>query len=259
MHLPRSLHRRVQRHPGGSAMRLPPCKFRRSALWVSLLVLGILACSVHRTFVLADAGVVAENGFLENCQAAVLLLCALIGLHAAATGHAADRSLLLLLAWTCIGMALRELDLERLQAVPPWLARLASGRSRTLLLAGGLLALGTFGAMQWRRRGRAMFGLLQPRPLLLLALAYVLLLIGRRFELQSALVHHVLLEEAAELLAYGLLLQVGLQWWLGTRQRSQIVHTRGVGIAGNGGRSHSSRRASDGSVPMAEDGPRRQV
>lgn len=221
---------------------------RRSAAAVSMLVLGILVWSAYRAIALGDARVAAENGLLENCQAAMLLLCALVCVHAAVTGRAADRALLLLVAWTCIGMALRELDLDRLQGVPPWMARLGSGRGRTLLLAGGFLALGTFGAMQWRRRGRAMFDLLQPRPLRLLALAFVLLLISRWFELQSALAHHVLLEEAAELLAYGLMLQWAVRAWLGTRQRSLVARAGGVGMAGPVGHSHPSRKSSDGSL-----------
>ena len=127
--------------------------WRRSAVWVALRVLGVLAWIAHRALVLGDTGVVAENGFLENCQAAVLLLCALVGLHTAATGHAADRCLLL--AWTRIGMSLRELELARMQAVPPWLDRLSSHRGRTQLLTDGYLVLGA----------------VPRRPVLLLALA----------------------------------------------------------------------------------------
>jgi hypothetical protein len=211
---------------------------RRSAALVSLLVLAILAWTAHAAFVLGDAGAYDEHGFLENSQAALLLLSALVVLHAAATGHGADRPVLLLYAWTCIGMALREIDLDQIEAVPLWLARLTSGCGRTLLLVSGYVALGSFSAVQWRRQGNTIFALLQRRLMLMLALAALLLVVGRYFETQSWLAHHEFLEETAELLAFGLILQLALQLWLRTRQRGPRWASGGFDMAGIGGHRH---------------------
>lgn len=211
---------------------------RRSAALVLLLVLAILAWTAYAAFVLGDASAYDEHGFLENCQATLLLLSALVVLHAAATGHGADRPVLLLFAWTCIGMALREIDLDQLEAVPLWLARLTTGRGRTLLLAGGYAALGSFSAVQWRRHGNALFGLLRRRLMQLLALAALLLVVGRGFEKQTSLAHHVLLEETAELLAFGVILQVAVRLWLRTRQPGPCRVASGFDMAGMGSPRH---------------------
>jgi hypothetical protein len=92
--------------------------------------------------------------------------------------------------------------------------------------------------VQWRRYGQAVFGLLRRRAVLLLAVAAVLLTVGRHFEQQTSLAHHELLEETAELLAFGLILQVALRLWLGTRRHSPWVHASGFGMAGVGVRRH---------------------
>jgi hypothetical protein len=211
---------------------------RRSALLVSLLVLAILAWTGCAAFVLGDVGAYGEHGFLENCQAALLVLSTLVAVHAAATGCGADRPVLLLFAWTSIGMALRELDLDQFEAVPLWLARLGSGRGRTLVLAVGYAALGTFTALQWRQQGRSVFALLRRRPVRLLIVAALLLIIGHYFEKQTSLAQHVFLEEAAELVAFGLILQVAVRLWLNSRQRGPRVVARGIGVASMSSRRH---------------------
>ena len=91
---------------------------RRRAAGVWLPVLAIACWTAHSAFVLGDTTVHDEDHFLENTQAALLLLSTLVCVHAAVTGRRADLALLLVLAWTFLGMALRELDLERLQGVP---------------------------------------------------------------------------------------------------------------------------------------------
>lgn len=62
------------------------------------------------------------------------------------------------------------------------------------------------------------------------------------------LAQKVILEEVAELLAYGLTLQLALQGWLGTRLRCPGARASGVGMAGMGDCTHGRCQAGDTSA-----------
>ena len=63
-------------------------------------------------------------------------------------------------------------------------------------------------------------------------------MIGRHFETRTSLAHHVFREERAERLTYGLIVQVALRWWIGTRLHNTVALASGFGVAGMGGRIH---------------------
>ena len=161
------------------------------ALWVS-----------YSVFVLNDAGIVKENGLLENVQVIILALACLVYLAPIALEKRADKLILLFCSLLCLSFMLRELDVERFAAVPDVLKLIGSGIGKRLILGAGFISIIIYASLNFSYYKnvagvflRSIFGRL-------LVFAGMILLLGAYFDKQDTMPNQAYYEEMSEYCGY---------------------------------------------------------
>lgn len=161
--------------------------------------------AAYSVFVLNDSTVYAENGPLENLQAALLAICSLTFLIPVVLKKPPVKLILLSCSWLCFSFFLRELDVERLN-VPDAVKLIGSGAGRNGMLVLGFLTLLAFAAARFSFYKEAVLLFLKARPGVLMMLAGVLLFAGEIFEKSHSIRHNAFFEEELELLGFSFIL-----------------------------------------------------
>lgn len=152
----------------------------------------------YSVFILNDATVYSENGPLENIQAILLAVSALVFLIYAVRDKSSARLILLSCFWLCFSFVLRELDVERLD-VHNALKFIGAGIGRNIMLAVGFLALLIRAVTRFSYYKKAVLPFLRSKPGILLMLGGLLLIVGDVFENSHSIIHNAFFEEIFEL------------------------------------------------------------
>ncbi len=148
----------------------------------------------------------AENGLIENIQAAILAIACLVYLLSATLNKKTETLIFLFFSLLCYSFMLRELDVERLD-VPHVLKVIGSGKGRDISLALAFSTIFIYAALtDFSYYKKAAIDFIRSRPGVLMMAAAVFLLIGDIFEKYKDLAYHDFFEEMSELFAYGLIL-----------------------------------------------------
>lgn len=161
--------------------------------------------SAHDVFILGDAAIYAEDGFLETLQATLLGLGCLVFLAPFASRGEPGKLIFLFCSLLCYSFVVRELDVELLN-VPEVVKFIGSGIGRNVSLALAFGAMLIYAVANFSYYKKAGFQFLKSRAGILLMLGGVLLQVGDLFEKNYALQHHVFFEEFSELSGYVLIL-----------------------------------------------------
>lgn len=163
----------------------------------AIVYLSIVAWSARAVFWLGEDSLYAENGPLEDLQAALLMASCAVFLAASPLAKGAARWLHLFCALLCCSFVFRELDvaIDLGRALP----FLPSDDHREALVGIGFAALVGFAALRFREYWSAGLAFLRSRPGVLLLLAGGALLAGSVFEQIKAIERHAYIEEILEL------------------------------------------------------------
>jgi len=161
--------------------------------------------AVHDVFIVGDATIYAEDGFLEILQAILLGIGCLVFLAAVASRQEPGKLIFLFCSLLCYSFVVRELDVELLN-VPQVVKFIGSGigRNASLALAFGAMLIYAVANFSYYKKAGLQF--LKSKAGILLMLGGVLLQVGDLFEKNYALQHHVFFEEFSELSGYVLIL-----------------------------------------------------
>lgn len=159
----------------------------------------------YDVFAYGDVTPYAENGPIENMQAALLLLSTLIFAAPTVFSRSPDRLLFWFFAWLCYTFLLREVNVATFD-VPNIIKFVAAGRSRDVILVLMLLTIVGVGLARARHTYLIFRRFARSLPGLLIFLCGVCLIIGDIFEKSSGIRYHEFFEEALELGGYCLML-----------------------------------------------------
>ena len=161
------------------------------ALWVS-----------YTAFVLNDAGILKENGLLENVQVIILALACLVYIVPIPLEKRTDKLILLFCSLLCLSFMLRELDVEYFAAVPDILKLAGSGIGKRLILGAGFISIFVYASLDFSYYKNAVVGFLCTISGRLLVFACIFLLLGAYFDKHESIPYQVYYEEMSEYCGY---------------------------------------------------------
>ena len=172
-----------------------------------LACFSLTAWAAHEVYWHNAIQIYEENGLLEDLQAAILALTALLFLvNAVVEKQRSDKLLLLFCAQLCYCFCLREMDVETFD-IPRIFILLGSGIGRHVTVAAGFVAIIGYAAYTnfWHYL-HAAWAFIRSVPGVLILYAGLCLVMGEYFEKHVPVTHHAFLEETSELFGYVLLL-----------------------------------------------------
>ena len=147
----------------------------------------------------------AENSLIENIQATLLTISALVFLVAAVLEKKSSKLPMFLCIALCYAFLVRELDIEKILDHPT-IVLIGSGKGRNLSLVVLFASLSIPFFLNPKHYLGAMVSFLRSRPAFLMIAGGICLLVGAFFEKYEGIPHHVYFEEMSEVLGYVLIL-----------------------------------------------------
>ena len=176
---------------------------------VTIMFIGALCYFSYAVYALDQVSIYAENGWLENTQAAILTLSCAVFLLPVFSQKRGDKLVLIFFSFLCFSFVLREIDVEDLDVIN-FLKFMGHGTGRNIMLIIGFVAMGVYALFNYKYYKKLAKEFMVSLMARLIMAAAVLLFIGDFFEHRNVISHHVFLEEISELSGYVLILMAAL-------------------------------------------------
>jgi len=164
--------------------------------------LGLLLWTGYSVFISHDVAIYKENGLIENAQAIMLALACLVFIVPIALEKRPDKLIYLFCSFTCYGLVLRELDVEKFSLVPDSLKTIWHGIGRNITITAGIILILYYASRNLPYYKIAFVKFIKSTSGRLLCLAIIFVLFGEFLEKQATVLHHIYFEEIFELCGY---------------------------------------------------------